>query len=405
MEALFGRRSRRFAVGATLPDGPLAYSSKQEPLPLSRAEELLVLMSVAGNTGWNYGIMRHERYAPQLSNYAGAAGGRSFPSAAGFHTSEVFFTNDGGSFWLPTRDTGALVRPDATLEERLQEHAGRVQQLSDRRLEIPRAEPFMEGHNTWIANCEGSTLFIPVGDLAQHQILNLCFYVQNGYCVYDDLTGRPIEGMASFGDLVDLSSPVPLSFLEEYSLAELCAELSTSAYAGALMLQAMGLGGWMFDGIDMHSVLGSSGDPAVPGLGFRYDTDPRWPVPNPTGLPGIFEAFCPPHHADMRAATEAVVRRKFGAGGPYNSGTPGPWRDTAAVRGSASVHDQHFVDCVATQAQHIFEINGKFPARFPSLYILMFLQAQHLDLGFYDEKFGPGAYLRTHAEHMNTWHP
>ena len=59
VEALFGRRSRRFAVGATLPDGPLAYSSKQAPLPLTRAEELLVLMSVAGNTGWNYGIMRH----------------------------------------------------------------------------------------------------------------------------------------------------------------------------------------------------------------------------------------------------------------------------------------------------------------------------------------------------------
>src|SRR3712207_7048168 len=53
------------------------------------------------------------------------------------------------------------------------------------------------------------------------------------------------------------------------------AELSTSCYAGMLMLQAMGLGGWMFDGIDRYTVLGASGDPEVPGLGFRYDTDER----------------------------------------------------------------------------------------------------------------------------------
>jgi hypothetical protein len=35
----------------------------------------------------------------------------------------------------------------------------------------------------------------------------------------------------------------------------------------------------------------------------------------------------------------------------------------------------------------------------------MYLQAHHLDLEFYDRKFKPGAYLRTHAEHMARWHP
>jgi hypothetical protein len=32
----------------------------------------------------------------------------------------------------------------------------------------------------------------------------------------------------------------------------------------------MGLGGWMYNGVDRHTVLGGSGDPNVPGLGFRY---------------------------------------------------------------------------------------------------------------------------------------
>jgi hypothetical protein len=34
----------------------------------------------------------------------------------------------------------------------------------------------------------------------------------------------------------------------------------------------------------------------------------------------------------------------------------------------------------------------------------IYLQVHHLDLEFYDEFYKPGAYLRTHAEHMARWH-
>jgi hypothetical protein len=47
-------------------------------------------------------------------------------------------------------------------------------------------------------------------------------------------------------------------------------------------------------------VFTGSGDPDVPGLGFRYDEDERWPVPNPTGREGFFEAYCPPHRLSVR---------------------------------------------------------------------------------------------------------
>jgi hypothetical protein len=69
MEALIGRRSRRFALGDELPDGPLAYKSKHEPLPLTELERALVLASMGGTTGWHYGITRHERYVPHIANY------------------------------------------------------------------------------------------------------------------------------------------------------------------------------------------------------------------------------------------------------------------------------------------------------------------------------------------------
>ena len=45
-------------------------------------------------------------------------------------------------------------------------------------------------------------------------------------------------------------------------------------------------------------------------------------------------------------------------------------------------------------AQYIFDTFGKFPGTVPSVFILNYLQAHHLDLDFYDRFFKPGAYLR-----------
>jgi hypothetical protein len=408
VDALFGRRSRRFFRGAEIPDGPLAYRSRHEPLPLSELERILVLTACGGNTGWHHSITRHDRYAPHLSNYPAAAGGRTFPSAAGFHTSELFFTDDSGTYLFQTRDAPALVprAEDGTLSlvDLVLAHRSRIRKLSDQRVYIPPREPYMEGHNTWVANRPGSLLVIPVGDVAQHAIANLCFFTQNGYCIYDDVNRQPIPGLEQFRDLVDVDHPLPLTFLDQYSLTECTAELSTATYAGMLMLQAMGLGGWMFNGIDRLTMLGASGDPAVPGLGFRYDSDERWALPNPTGLEGVFEGHCPPHYPDMRAAVEHFCERKFGPGGPFHPDTPGPWKESRKVRSSAQVHDERFRTCVALQAQYVYDTFGKFPGTVPTIFILMYLQCHHLDLEYYDQLFLPGAYLRTHAEHLERWH-
>jgi hypothetical protein len=407
-DALFGRRSRRFFRGAVIPDGSLEYTSKQEPLALSELERLLVLLAMGGVTGWSNLVTRHDRYAPHLSNYSGSASGRTYASAAGFQTSEIFFTDDSGTYIFETRDFPPPVERDQEghndLKALLTEHRSRIRKISEKRIHLPRREPYMEGHNTWVANAPGSLLAFPVGDLAQHTLLNLTFYVQNGFCIYDDINHRQIPGLEKFGDLVDLNNPYPLTFLDQYSLAELSAELAISSFNGQLLLQALGLGGWSFDGIDRLTTLGASGDSEVPGLGFRFDTDPRWALPNPTGLEKIFTAYTPPHYPDMYSATDALIQRKFGPGGPFHSATPGPWNDSPRVRSSAQFHDARFRECVALQAQYMYETFGKFPATIPSVYILMYLQAHHLDLSFYDAKFAPGAYLRTHRDHLARWH-
>ena len=53
---------------------------------------------------------------------------------------------------------------------------------------------------------------------------------------------------------------------------------------------------------------------------------------------------------------------------------------------------------------NILDTFAKFPGTVPTLFIMNYVQAQHIDLEFYDRFFKPGAYLPTHAEHMAVWH-
>jgi len=409
MQALAGRRSRRFCVGAEIPEGPLAFKSNQKPIPLTEMEQMIVLTSMAGSTGWHYTISYNETVRSKLPSYSAGPAGRTFPSAAGFHTSDLFFTDDNGTYYFSTRDfhpplenyRGKLEQ----LENHIVEHRKRIRKLSDKRLYIPKKTPYMDPHNTWIANHEGSTLILPVVDLAQHMLDGIWYYALDGRVIYDDIAKKAIPGIDKFPSVIaNPDDVIPLSFLEMMSIAECSAEISMSCYAGALMLQAMGLGGWAFDGMDWMAILGASGDPKIPGFGFRYDLNERWSLPNITGLPGVFEGYCPPHYRNMLEAVEALTRRKYGEGGVYNEGTPGAWKDSAKVRGSAHRASEDFKECVALQAQYIYDTYGKFPATTPSIFAFMYLQAHHLDLSFYDHFFKPGAYLSTHAEHMKNWH-
>src|ERR1700756_168401 len=143
IEALMGRRARRFFMGAEIPDGVLAYKSCHHPVPLSELEKLLVVTACGGNTGWHHMLYRAKLYAPHLSNYSGAAGGRSFRSAAGFHTSNTFFTDDEGVYLLDNRDSPACAdrAPDGSLdfEAAIEAVKMRIKKLRDGRLGVPLA--------------------------------------------------------------------------------------------------------------------------------------------------------------------------------------------------------------------------------------------------------------------------
>jgi len=46
---------------------------------------------------------------------------------------------------------------------------------------------------------------------------------------------------------------------------------------------------------------------------------------------------------------------------------------------------------VALQAQYIYDTFGKLPGTVPSVFLITYLNAHHLDLDFYDEFYQPGA--------------
>jgi hypothetical protein len=393
LAAITGRRSRRFPLGGQIPAGALAFTSRQPIQPLSEVERALLLSVAGGVTGWNFGITHNPSYAPAFPNYSGSATGRTFPSAAGFHTSQLFFTDDSGTYLLSNRD--ATPREFDSIEQWIGHTADSYVRIADTRLELPREEPYMEGHNLWIGNHPGSVLAFPIADLAEHLMENLWFFAANGYPIVDDINGCNVPVPQQFSSLPHFDDPLPLSFVEQYTLTEASAELAIAANNGVLALQAMGLGGWTYDGLDRLSVLR--------GVGFAEDSDERWPFPNVTGLPGYFETLSPPHVPSVAAGVEKLVARKFAPGGPFHPDTGGPWSDTPKVRGSALPPDG-IQELVTAEACYIYDTFGKLPGTVPTVHVLMYLQAQHLDTDFYDTFFAPGAYLPTHVEHQNRWH-
>jgi hypothetical protein len=222
----------------------------------------------------------------------------------------------------------------------------------------------------------------------------------------DQDTGLPAGDLKPFlrSGLLDEAKAFPLSELLTDVNDSLCLELAFMGHNIVLMLQAIGLGGLYFNGMDGLSALGAYAGEGVTGLGFTFVEDDRWVTPNPVGLPGLYEALCPPNYPDMRSAVEVFVARKFGAGGAYDPDLPGPWRDSDAVRRSVQPYEPEFIECLTEVANYMYSKYGKFPGTRSTIMLPGFVQAHHLDTDFYDTHYKEGSYLDTHARHFETWH-
>ena len=129
-----------------------------------------------------------------------------------------------------------------------------------------------------------------------------------------------------------------------------------------------------------------------------------WALPNPVGLDGHYESFCPPYYFDMHTAIRELADRMFGQGGTYDPSTPGPYKRTKEVKESVTPWTAELVSSLGEMAQYVHNTYGKFPGTVPTVSMQVFVQAQHIDTDFYDTHFADGSYTETHARHMERWH-
>jgi hypothetical protein len=411
LAAMFGRRSRRFGVGMAIPNGPLAYASTHPPLPLTELERTLLVLCGAGVSGWHLGMEHTANGDPDRGcNYPVRLTGRVAASAAGIETSELIVSDDDGTFITCFRDLNPSGVREIETASDLGELVARVDaqcvRLSERRVELPAAPPHISAHNLWNANRPGTTLFIPIVDMTQQVLDFLAIYLSGGIIPWDPIRDRPCGDLARFvrAGLLDERKRMSIADIEQYVLATGAVELGLICQNIVLTLQAMGLGGWMYTGINPPSLLGAFAADGIPGLGFRFTHDPGWTMPNPVGLDSVFEGLCPPYYPDMRAAVARFDELKFGPDGTYDPTRPGPFRDNGRVKATIERYSPEFLTMLGEVAQYLHDTFGKFPATIPSVYVRMYAQAQHIDLDYYDAFYGPDASLETHRQHLARWH-
>jgi hypothetical protein len=411
MQAIFGRRARRFGLGMEIPSGPLQFKSRHEPHTLSELEQAILIAAATGVSGWNFGVPFGPGSPDEHAHYTLRYTGRTAPTAGGFGTPVLFYTDDNGTYLTNTRNiTPSRIREFNGIKddaERIlavcREHTTK---LSDRRLDLPPAPPHTIDPNIWMANKPGSTLFMPVADASEQVLGVMAMLVGNGVVIMDDADKRPAGNLDPFirSGLLREEKKFPLSVVLQSMYEGNCSELAFMGHNIVLTLQAMGLGGLYYNGLNRWSILGAFAKNGVRGLGFRFIEDERWSLPNPVGLDGVYEALCPPYFPDMRTAVQTFVDRKFGDRGAYNPDAPGPWKNSHKVKGSVTSYSEEFVDCLGEIAQYIYDKHGKFPGTFTTIVLPGFVQAQHIDTEFYDTYYKEGVYLKTHARHMEMWH-
>jgi hypothetical protein len=191
------------------------YKSQRAPLPLSDVEEALLVAAGVGFSGLPYR----------------AGDGRTFPSTSrGRHTA-LLFTNDQGVYIVdPAAPSASKLREVETPDARdkvLSLYRENRKTLQQGRLDIPRRVPPLSGHNLWVSNMPGSTLFMPVCDVSFSLIGLIAQFVDQrlerfaaksgpGMHIVDDRHGFRPAGTEKWvkSGFLDEHNIVPLSHLE-----------------------------------------------------------------------------------------------------------------------------------------------------------------------------------------------
>jgi hypothetical protein len=430
--AIFKRRSRRISKGiASVPAGSLSYTSTQKPQPLMPLEEAL-LIAATGVTGVTMPDMPQQTEegknlvgSPMLEIY-----GRAASSPDNAQATHFLLINDSGTYFLkqPENLDPYYFSQGELTPEKLIDYTEKCKvKLLDKRLDFPRQYPSYFGRNRYVSNLPGSTILMPIVDMTKQYINGLMYLLSqdDGFrpTFIDDWNfyrKAGVENWVRSGFLNPDLPPIPLGYAGTFRIH---VEADLLLQNIMLAIQAMGLGGWVHAAFIGPLLLG---DPEYTkygsGLKFRYEKPkktirnsllrfftplPTW-RPNPVGLDGLIECFCPPYYKNMSEAVDALLKNKYGKGGIYQDPK---YFDKIFKPGLASRYveevphySEEVIACAKDICNYIYENYGRFPAHVDAMFVPgVWLQAHHLDLEYYD-KFYVGGYSETQANHQHDWH-
>ncbi|HET8678675.1 MAG TPA: hypothetical protein VFM39_01040 [bacterium] len=425
LDALIGRRSRRFGRGFHLDGGPLSYRSALQPQPLTLAEEAALSFAACGITGFTLGELPFTGGSMPESgsgNMLAQLVGRSVASADAIHTVIVFVINDDGVWMIrrpqdvPRAELTAVVH--MARDRRLTEQYERLRtRIADRRVDVPREIPYVPAFNKWSANLPGSTYFLPVNELTAIYInvILTAFNEEFGYFAVDERHGYRPAGLARFarsrgGHLHDDPTAGRLGTvgaLEAWMLEFTALEQGAILQNLGLMAQALGVGGFP------HFAAHPFG--WFQALGFRME-HPRFsrvfglgpgmralvkalrrdaPVPTAVGLERdgnvLIKPFCPPYYRNMQEAVLAFVDSKYaeGTGTLRDGGVAAGWSDGPSVQAGIPRYSDKTIAATIAYCDYVYSRYGRFPATSGPFRTVLAYQAHRLDLAFYDRFYRP----------------
>jgi len=428
LSALRDRRSRRFGLGMKLPAGPLAFTSRHLPTPLSEEEEAALVFAACGITGH---ALADLCYAPDGGgNIMAGLVGRTIASGDGLQTVALIVSNDQATYLvrrpreLPPGDVAQLIELGRRGEFVELYRRGRVK-IQDGRAVTPSEPLFNINANRWSAHAPGTTYFLPVNDLTFMYLNGLLeiFNETTGAFLLDERNGFRPAGLAQFarsrgGHLEDdpqQGRVATVRQVEQFVTEFVTVEQGMMLQNLGLMAQALGLGG--FPNFANHEF------GWFRALGFRLQEMPASRylgtgplvslalkllrrdvrVPYPVGLERngetLLKPFCPPYYPSMSAAVRAVADSKFGANGLFRGHTAGSgWADEKEVTRQVPPLSEAAINATASYCEYLWQLYGRFPVYLTPYRTVLGFQACHLDAEFYDRFYRPEALAETQRQ-------
>jgi hypothetical protein len=425
LEALRGRRSRRFGLGMKIEGGPLAYQSRFEPAPLTEDEEAALAFAACGITG---PALADLCFAPgKGGNIMAGLVGRTMATGDGLQTVVLIVMNDEATYLLR--------RPQDFPPAAIPELIGLGQQgaftelyrrsrvrIKDGRVRPPLDPPFNLNVNRGSLHARGTSYFLPINDVTQ-MYLNGVLEILNedtGLFVLDERNGYRPAGLAPFarsrgGQLDDNLAHgrvVTVRLVEQLVTEFVTVEQGMVLQNLGLMTQALGLGGFnhfanhefgWFQALGFRMAempasryLGVGGVTALAMRALGRDAN----VPYVLGLERdgdmLLKPFCPPYYPSMNEAVDAAVAVKFGPNGVLRRARPGSgWREPEAALAAVPAISDRAIAATKAYCGYLWDRYGRFPVHLTPYRTVLGYQAAHVDAEFYDRFYRPEALTET----------